>query len=166
LLIRSDRRKPVLMKTASGKSNFAGLVIIAIAAAFCLSACPHNKFGADNNDKRFFLKIGKDKDSYVDVTSQGAFDAALIKLKKNGGRHNIRFLCKEGANVQEDYDPEDPNHHELCNKTSQAAESEAADRVAAGDPNATQHVRTNSTKDLEAVLDTFVEPSPTSAPTP
>jgi hypothetical protein len=153
------------MKTASGKSNFTGLVIIAIAAAFCLSACPNNKISADN-DKRFFLKIGKDKDSYVDVTSQGAFDAALIKLKKNGGDHKIRFLCKEGANAQDDYDPEDPKHHELCNKTNQAAEFEAADRVAAGDPNATQHVRANSPKDLEAVLATFVEPSPTPAPTP
>lgn len=148
----------------SARISFTAVTIVAIAAAICLSACPRNGVGVDN-DKRFFLKIGNpDKNTYVDVTSQDAFDAALIKLKKKGGDHKIRFLCKEGANAQDDYDPEDPKHHEVCNKTGQAAESEAADRVATGDPNATQHVRANSPKDLEAVLATFVEPSPTPTP--
>lgn len=149
----------------SARISFAAVTIVAIAAVLCLSACPRNEISADK-DKRFFLKIGNpDTGAYVDVTSQDAFDAALIKLKKNGGNHKIRFVCKEGANEQDDYDPEDPQHHEMCNKTNQAAESEAADRVAAGDPNATQHVRANSPKDLEAVLATFVEPSPTPTPT-
>ena len=151
------------MKTST-RISFAAVTIIGIATALCLSACPA-KEASTNNDKRFFLKIGKDKDSFVDVTSQDAFDTALIRLKKNGGDRKIRFLCKEGGQVQDEYDPEDPNHHPVCNKTSQAAQSEAKDRVAAGDPNATQHVRANSPSDLEAVLAAFVEPSPTASAT-
>jgi hypothetical protein len=149
------------MKTST-RMSFAALTIIVIVAGLCLSACPHKEDIADDNDKRFFLKIGHpDRNGYADVKSQDDFDAALIKVKNHGGDFKIRYLCKEGANAQDPYNPE---HHEPCDKTAQAVGSEAADRVAAGDPNATQHVRADSPQDLQAVLATFVEPSPTRAP--
>ena len=145
------------MKISSRVSS-AAVTMVAIVGALCSSACPHGKVFSDS-DKGFFLKIGNpDKKVYVDVKSQDDFDAALIKVKKNGGDFKIDYLCKEGANAQNDYNPE---RHDPCNKAAQAAESQAADRVAAGDPNATQRVQVASPSDLAAVLASFAEPSPT-----
>ena len=131
----------------SARINFAavaGLVVV----AFCFSACPDKNLSANSNQK-FFLKIGKrDENVWVDVKSQTDFNNALIKLKNNGGEHHISYLCKDGGTAKDNYDPE---HSEMCDKTN-------LDRSPAGDPNATQFVRTSSPQDLDDLLKTFKEP--------
>jgi hypothetical protein len=146
----------------STRLSFAAVLLVGIVAGLCLSACPHKEGFEGNNDKGFCLKIGNpEKNVYVDVKSQDAFDDALIKVKKSGGDFKINYLCKEGANVQTEYNPEHPEH---CNKAAKDAESETTDRVAAGDPNATQKIRSPNPDDLTAVLATFAQPSPTPSP--
>lgn len=160
LLIQNGRRKPFGMNTST-RISFASVLLVGIAVALCLSACPNKGEMADNNDKTFYLKIGNpSKGIYLDIKNQDDFDKALIKVKDNGGDFKITYLCKEGANAQSDYDPK---HHESCDKSAQSAESEMANRVAAGDPNATQHVRVANPDDLAAVLATFATPAPAAA---
>jgi hypothetical protein len=162
------------MKTLSRTFTFAVLAVVAIIAVLSLRA-----FAVGSNQeipahKKF--KIIKPitcghpgPGGYCQLTtSQQALDTALIALEAghNGdhGKHHLKFLCKDGDNPVEPYNPhgQDAAHgHPKCQaKTvkvtkSEAANTAAADASAANDPNAVHYLYSDYSADIKAVLDCF-----------
>ena len=140
-------------------TSFVAVTVALVVSAFCFSACPSNKLAAKkNDDKKLFLKIGHPKRHiYVDVKSQDDFNRALIGLGKEA-EVNISYVCKDGDTAQDNYNPANATP---CPKAAQGSQSGAGAAGAAGDPNATQKIRSPNPDALAAVLATFAEPSTT-----
>ena len=109
---------------------------------------------------------GPGSNNYAELKkTQKQFNDALTTLEKNGGQYCIRFLSSAPyARPEEPYKP-----HLASIKTdkatkSQAARTTATDASAANDPNAVYRITSNSATDIQNVLDTLKEPSPTPTP--
>jgi hypothetical protein len=149
-------------------NTFTRLSFAAVAAALlvtdlCFAACSQktqNQLGTKNDDKKFCLKIGHPKRSiYADVRNQDDFNKALSGLSKEA-EYNITYVCKEGDPVQNNYVPANATP---CPKGTESSQSGGTRRTAAGDPNATQKIRSPNPQELAAVLTTFATPAPSAA---
>ena len=168
------------MKTST-RINFAAILAALVIVAFCFSACPSDKHGVKNGDDddakwKFNLQFHgtSASEKYLPV-KQPAFDKALCNLDKedlNTGRkkgfHKIEYKAAPNASETPIYKPDCTSVGSIRTEkvtTSEVADNASADASAANDPNATQKVRAANLEDLKAVLDAFVEPSPTPTPT-
>jgi hypothetical protein len=164
----------------STRIGFTAMLAALVVVAFCFSACPGDKQGVKNGDDddakwKFNLEFhGTSKsEAYVPV-NRAAFDAALCNLdkqdpdrKEKKGFYKIEFKPTANATATPDYKPECAAVGTIRMKKvtrSELADNASADASAANDPNATQKVRTADLQDLQAVLDAFIEPSPTPTP--
>jgi hypothetical protein len=139
------------MKTLSGTFTFVVLAVVAIVAVFTFHAFAQPKHVAA---KKFFLKIGRTAEDYVDLKEKDQFDKALKALADHGGQYDIYFMEKEGAQ------PTHPYHPHVTIKTdkvttSEVAQSASAGESAANDPNVTNHLSADSATDIKSVLDAF-----------
>jgi uncharacterized protein YxeA len=137
------------MKTLSGTFTFVVLVVIAIVAVFTFYAFAQPEHVAA---KKFFLKIGRSAEDYVDLRDKKAFDTALNALKDHGGQYEIRFKPDRG-NVIDHYHPVSIKTDKVT--TSEVAQSARAGESAANDPNVTNHLSADSATDIKSVLDAF-----------
>jgi hypothetical protein len=149
------------MKTLSGTFAFVALTVI---ASVTLPSCCRKPVSEEVvNDKKFFLKFGKTKDDFADVTDKGAFIEALRRFGEDNIK--VKFLDRPGG-TEEEYPPL-PNSANTGIKTdkvttSQVAQNAPIQESAAYDPNATYHVKSNNAADVENLLKTFkATPTPT-----
>jgi hypothetical protein len=149
------------MKTLSGTFAFVALAVIAIVT---LPSCCRKPVSKEVvTDKKFFLKFGKTKDDFADVTDKNAFIEALRRF----GEDNIHvdFLGHPGEPVE--HYPPLPHSAKTGIKTDKVTTSEVAQNAPTGesaayDPNATYYVKSNNAADIENVLKTFkASPTPT-----
>ena len=138
----------------SARISFAAVTAALAVIAFCFAACPHQE-NAATRQWTLSLKIhGKGTDRFLEVKQKDKFHQALCNLKNNGGDISDLEFQPDGAQTPyRSYDP--------C-----ISPTPSSPATSGGDPNATQHVRTNSPVELKAVLDAFAEPSstPTAGP--
>jgi hypothetical protein len=136
------------MKTPSGIFTFVMLAVIVIAAAV---SCTYRMVP----NQKFLLYIGTKpifgKPTYVDWTSEAAFDDALKQVCQNGGTYKIRKLKADGE------EPYDAKSCKEILKTVKVTKSKVADGVAAAesvtnDPNVTMKVAAASKEDITTVL--------------
>ena len=142
------------MKTPFGTLTFIIAAVIAIAAVLVFRAFAQgpDKF---SRDKKFYLKIGKSKDDFVDLKPDGKpiLDAALRAL--GDGNYQIRLKPDATATPIEDYHPP-----KVTLKTDKVRTSDLAKNEPSGDPNATKQAKSDSAKEIQDVLDAFPSPSP------
>jgi hypothetical protein len=136
------------MKTPSGIFALVILAVIVIAAAV---SCTYRMVP----NQKFLLYIGTKpifgKPTYVDWTSEAAFDDALKQVCQNGGTYKIRKLKADGE------EPYDAKSCKEILKTVKVTKSKVADGVAAAesatnDPNVTMKVAAASKEDITTVL--------------
>jgi len=167
------------MKTST-RISFAAILAALIVVAFCFSACPSDKHGVKNGDDddakwKFNLQFhGTSRSEAYLPVKQPAFDNALCNLdkedantKKKRGFHKIEYKATADASATPIYKPDCTTVGSIRTekvRKSEVADSASADAFAANDPNATQKIRAANLEDLKAVLDAFIEPSPTPTP--
>ena len=167
MIIVGRRVKPAVMKTLYRTLAFVVLAVIVtlVIGSWFLTyrLVPNQK-----PDHKLFLIIGIKplfgKPTYVDWTSEKAFDDALQQVCRNGGAYKIRKLK---AQNEESYDATPcPEILKTVKVTkSKVADDAAAGESAANDPNVMNKiaVAVENKDDLKKVLDAL---SPTPTPTP
>jgi hypothetical protein len=138
------------MKTPSGKFKVIILAVIAIVSVVILQACATELW----NGKKMTLKIGKDKDTFVEFVQPGGkekFDKVLRRLPNE--QYSIRYKEREGADVIDPYHPP-----RISLKTDKVTTSELAKNEPPGDPHITQKVTTNSLTDIKDILNSLKSP--------
>jgi hypothetical protein len=156
------------MKTLSRTFVFVVAAVVAIVIVLRLGGLAMASHGQTaKGPYKFTLTIrGQGNDEYAELKDQDhlpqyqqKFDDILKGLAGHG-EHNIRFLCKEGMNPDDPYDPQQPEHHHMCIKTDKVTTSEVAKNTSAGesvanDPNVTRFLSSNNATDIKAALDLF-----------
>ena len=137
------------MKTPSGKFKVIGLAVIATVSVVIFQGCVSVIW----DGKKMTLKIGKDENTFVEFVPGGKakFDRVLRTLPKE--QYSIRYLKKEGAEVDPDYHPP-----RISLKTDKVTTSELAKNEPPGDPNITQKVTTTKLQDVKDILDALKTP--------
>lgn len=138
------------MKTPSGKFKVIVLAVIATVSIVIFQACANELW----NGKEMTLKIGKDKDTFVEFVQPGGkekFDKVLRRLPKE--QYSIRYKKNDQAEVDPDYHP--PT---ISLKTDKVTTSELAKNEPPGDPHVTQKVKTNKLQDIKDILDALKSP--------
>jgi hypothetical protein len=142
------------MKTVSRKLSFVALAIVAIVVVVAFVTCSRHEVAPTN---QWTLKLtihGKPGEGYLEVKNKQQFHRAMCDVQThNGDISEIQFQPDGARTPLPSYDP--------CSLISPTPSNPGSPTPAGGDPNATQHVRANSPRDLEAVLAAFAEPSPT-----
>ena len=142
------------MKTPSRTVIFTVLVLIAIVSVVVFQACAtQSERGRDDNT--FFLKIGKDEDTFVEFKTnptegKDRFDAVLRKLPKS--QYSIRYKKDDSptTRVVEDYSP--PPKPDVSLKTDNVTIAALAKNEPPGDPSVTRRVQSNNLDDIQNVL--------------
>jgi hypothetical protein len=136
------------MKTPSGKFKVIVLVLIAIVSVVIFQACENGLW-----DKKIVVKIGKDKDSFVEFrdNNKNAFDCALEAL--GPGNYQIRYKADANATPVDNYQP--TCQHKTGLKTDSITTSELAKNEPPGDPKVTQKIQSNDITAIEKVLSTL-----------
>ena len=136
------------MKTPSRTVIFTVFVPIAIVSVVIFQACENGLW-----DKKIVVKIGKDKDSFVEFrdNNKNAFDCALEAL--GPGNYQIRYKAHDGDTPVDNYQP--TCHHKTSLKTDSITTSELAKNEPPGDPNITQRIQSNDITAIENVLGTL-----------
>ena len=135
------------MKTPSGKFIVIVLVVIATVSVVIFQGCANEVL----EGKKINVKIGKDKDSFVEFRDKNAFDCALEAL--GPGNYQIRYKAHDGDTPVDNYQP--TCHHKASLKTDSITTSELAKNEPAGDPNITQRIQSNDITAIENVLGTL-----------
>jgi hypothetical protein len=133
------------MKTPSGKFIVIVLAVIAIVSVVSFQGCRNELW-----NQKIVVKIGKDKDSFVEFRHKNAFDCALAAL--GTGNYQIRYKADASATPVDNYQP---TCHNTSLKTDSITTSELAENEPIGDPHVTQKVQSNSIADIEKVLSTL-----------
>jgi hypothetical protein len=135
------------MKTPSRTVIFTVFVLVAIVSVVIFQACENGLW-----DKKIVVKIGKDKDSFVEFRrDKNAFDCALEAL--GPGNYQIRYKADASATPVDNYQP--TCHHKTSLKTDRVTTSELAKNEPPGDPNITQRLQSNDITAIENVLGTL-----------
>jgi hypothetical protein len=136
------------MKTPSRTFILTVFVPIAIVSVVIFQACENRLW-----DKKIVVKIGKDKDSFVEFrdNNKNAFDCALEAL--GPGNYQIRYKADANATPVDNYQP--TCHHKTSLKTDSITTSELAKNEPPGDPNITQRIQSNDITAIENVLGTL-----------
>ena len=135
------------MKTPSGKSIVIVLAVVATASIVIFQGCANELL----EGKKLNVKIGKDKDSFVEFRDKNAFDCALEAL--GPGNYQIRYKADANATPVDNYQP--TCHHKTSLKTDSITTSELAKNEPPGDPNITQRIQSNDLTAIENVLGTL-----------
>ena len=135
------------MKTPSGKFIVIVLAVIATVSVVIFQGCANELL----DGKKINVKIGKDKDSFVEFRDKNAFDCALEAL--GPGNYQIRYKAHDGDTPVDNYQP--TCHHKTSLKTDSITTSELAKNEPSGDPNITQRIQSNDITDIENVLGTL-----------
>jgi hypothetical protein len=135
------------MKTPSGKFIVIVLVVIATVSVVIFQGCANEVL----EGKKINVKIGKDKDSFVEFRDKNAFDCALEAL--GPGNYQIRYKAHDGDTPVDNYQP--TCHHKASLKTDSITTSELAKNEPAGDPNITQRIQSNDITAIDNVLGTL-----------
>ena len=136
------------MKTPSRTFIVIVFAVIAIVSVVIFQACENRLW-----DKKIVVKIGKDKDSFVEFrdNNKNAFDCALEAL--GPGNYQIRYKADANATPVDNYQP--TCHHKTSLKTDGITTSELAKNEPPGDPNITQRIQSNDLTAIENVLGTL-----------
>src|SRR4030095_9836848 len=136
------------MKTPSRTVIFTVFVLIAIVWVVIFQACENGLW-----DKKIVVKIGKDKDSFVEFrdNNKNAFDCALEAL--GPGNYQIRYKADANATPVDNYQP--TCQHKTSLKTDSITTSELAKNEPPGDPKVTQRIQSNDITAIEKVLSTL-----------
>jgi hypothetical protein len=134
------------MKTPSRTFIVIVLVVIATASVVIFQAC-----ATPGNDKEITVRIGRDKDTFVEYRDKNAFDCALAAL--GSGNYQIRYKADASATPVDDYQP--TCRHNASLKTDSITTSELAKNEPIGDPHVTKKVQSNNIADIEKVLSTL-----------
>jgi hypothetical protein len=138
------------MKTPSGTLIIIVLAVIATVSVVIFQGCANEVW-----NQKIVVKIGKDKDSFVEFRDKNAFDCALAALGPDN--YQIRYKADASATPVDNYQP--TCHHKTSLKTDSITTSELAKNEAPGDPNITQRIQSNDITAIEKVLNTLT-PSP------
>ena len=137
------------MKTLSRTLIFTVFAVTATVSLVIFQACENRLW-----DKKIVVKIGKDKDSFVEFRDKNAFDCALEAL--GPGNYEIRYKAHDGDTPVDNYQP--TCHHKTSLKTDSITTSELARNEPPGDPNVTQRIQSNDITAIEKVLSTLTSP--------
>jgi hypothetical protein len=135
------------MKTPSRTFIIIVVVLSAIVSVVIFQACATQSGGAGNGNK-FFVKIGKDENTFVEFVQPGGkekFDRVLRRLSTE--QYSIRYKKDDQAEVDPDYHPP-----RIGLKTDKVTTSELAKNDPPGDPNVTKVVQSNEVADIKDVL--------------
>ena len=138
------------MKTPSRTFIVIVLAVIATVSVVIFQACATGSDGA-RDGKKFFVKIGKDENTFVEFVQPGGkekFDKVLRRLPSE--QYSIRYKKDDQAEVDPDYHPP-----RIGLKTDKVTTSELAKNEPIGDPSVTKTVRSNEVADIKDVLDAF-----------
>lgn len=136
------------MKTPSRTFIVIVLAVIATVSVIIFQACATGSDGA-RDGKKFFVKIGKDENTFVEFVQPGGkekFDKVLRRLSTE--QYSIRYKKDDQAEVDPDYHPP-----RIGLKTDKVTTSELAKNDPLGDPNVTKKVQSNEVADIKDVLD-------------
>ena len=134
------------MKTPSRTVIFTVFVPIAIVSVVIFQACENRLW-----DKKIVVKIGKDKDSFVEFRDKNAFDCALAALGPDN--YQIRYKADASATPVDNYQP--TCQHKTGLKTDSITTSELAKNEPPGDPKVTQKIQSNDPTAVEKLLSTL-----------
>jgi hypothetical protein len=137
------------MKTPSGKFIVIVLAVIATVSVVIFQGCRNELW-----NQKIVVKIGKDKDSFVEFRDKNAFDCALAALGRDN--YQIRYKADANATPVDNYQP--TCHHKTSLKTDSITTSELAKNEPPGDPNITQRIQSNDITAIEKVLNTLTPP--------
>jgi hypothetical protein len=137
------------MKTPSRTSIVIVLAVIATVSVVIFQGCANEAW-----NQKIVVKIGKDKDSFVEFRDKNAFDCALAALGPDN--YQIRYKADASATPVDNYQP--TCHHKTSLKTDSITTSELAKNEAPGDPNITQRIQSNDITAIEKVLNTLTPP--------
>jgi hypothetical protein len=138
------------MKTPSRTVIFTVFVLVAIVSVVIFQACENGLW-----DKKIVVKIGKDKDSFVEFRrDKNAFDCALEAL--GPGNYQIRYKADANATPVDNYQP--TCQHKTSLKTDSITTSKLAKNEPLGDPNVTLRIQSNDITAIEKVLSTLTSP--------
>ena len=138
------------MKTPSRTFIVIVLVLTVIVSVIIFQACATQSDGAGNGNK-FFLKIGKDENTFVEFIQPGGkekFDKVLRRLSTE--QYSIRYKEHDDSQVVDPYHP--PS---ISLKTDKVTTSELAKNESIGDPNVTKKVQSNNIADIQEVLNSL-----------
>ena len=138
------------MKTPSRTFIVIVLVLTVIVSVIIFQACATQSDGAGNGNK-FFLKIGKDENTFVEFVQPGGkekFDKVLRRLSTE--QYSIRYKEHDDSQVVDPYHP--PS---ISLKTDKVTTSELAKNEPIGDPNVTKKVQSNNIADIQEVLNSL-----------
>ena len=138
------------MKTPSRTFIVIVLAVIATVSVVIFQACATGS-GGSGDGKKFFLKIGKDENTFVEFVQPGGkekFDKVLRRLSTE--QYSIRYKKDDQAEVDPDYHPP-----RIGLKTDKVTTSELAKNEPPGDPNITQKVASNDPAEITKILDTL-----------
>jgi hypothetical protein len=146
------------MKSPSGTFIVIMLAMIGIVSVVIFQACAtQSERGRDDNT--FFLKIGKDEDTFVEFKTnptegKDRFDAVLRKLPKKS-QYSIRYKKDDSPTtlVVEDYSP--PPKPDVSLKTDNVTTAALAKNEPIGDPSVTRRVQSNDVADIQNVLNSL-----------
>jgi hypothetical protein len=136
------------MKTPSRTFIVIVLAVIATVSVVIFQACATGSDGA-RDGHRFFVKIGKDENTFVEFVQPGGkekFDKVLRRLPRE--QYSIRYKKDDQAEVDPDYHPP-----RIGLKTDKVTTSELAKNEPIGDPSVTKKVQSNEVADIKDVLD-------------
>jgi hypothetical protein len=138
------------MKTPSGTFIVIVLAVIALALVLIFRAVAQGP-NEVVDDKKFFLKIEKGKEDFVEFRKDGKeqFDAVLRKLK-HPEQYHIRYKKDLDPHTSADSDYTPPR---VGLKTDKVTTSELAKNEPPGDPHVTQKVACDSLADIKEILD-------------
>jgi hypothetical protein len=139
------------MKTPSRTFIVIILAVIATVSVVIFQGCASEEL---LDGKKINVKIGKDKDSFVEFRDKNAFDCALEAL--GPGNYQIRYKAHDGDTPEDNYQP--TCHHKTSLKTDSITTSELAKNEPPGDPNVTQRIQSNDITAIEKVLNTLTPP--------
>ena len=134
------------MKTPSRTSIVIVLAVIATVSVVIFQGCANEAW-----NQKIVVKIGKDKDSFVEFRDKNEFDCALEAL--GPGNYQIRYKAHDGDTPVDNYQP--TCHHKTSLKTDSITTSELAKNEPPGDPNITQRIQSNDLTAIENVLGTL-----------
>jgi hypothetical protein len=135
------------MKTPSRTFIVIVLAVIATVSVVIFQACATGSDRARDGNK-FFLKIGKDENTFVEFVQPGGkekFDKVLRRLPSE--QYSIRYKKDDQAEVDPDYHPP-----RISLTTDKVTTSELAKNDPIGDPHVTKKVQSNKVTDIQDIL--------------
>jgi hypothetical protein len=132
------------MKTPSGTLIVIIFAVIAIGAVLIVRAFAQPSDERSYSQK-FFLKIGKGGDEFVDLANKSQFDKVLKRLPDQ--QYHFRFKHDNG-HIEDPYHPS----RDASLKTDKVTASDLAKNEPPGDPHVTQKVASDSLADIKEIV--------------